>query len=100
MKSEPVGSNLRSQLFDENSFWFRMFLIAMFLLAALIRRDEIGAPGFAPTREYTSAIIARAFYYASNENIAPWQQNIAARLKDRQPVLEPPLTEYLVSLSY
>lgn len=100
MKSESAESNLQPQLFDENSLWFRAFLIGMFLLAALIRRDEIRSPGFAPTREYTSAIIARAFYYAGNENIIPWRQNIAVKLKSQQPVLEPPLTEYLVSLSY
>jgi hypothetical protein len=100
MKLESVVSNSQPQLFDETSHWFRGFLILMFLLAALIRRDEIKAPGFAPTREYTSAIIARAFYYAGNDNIMPWRQNIASMLKDQQPILEPPLTEYLVSLSY
>ena len=96
----PIISNLQPQLFGQNSPWLRVFLILMFLLAALIRRDEIRAPGFAPTREYTSAIIARAFYYVGNDNIVPWRQNIAALLKHRQPILEPPLTEYLVSLSY
>ena len=100
MKLEPVVSNLQPQLFDENSRWFRVVLIVMFLLAALIRRDEIRAPGFAPTREYTSAIIARALYYAGNDHIVPWRQNIAGRLKAQQPILEPPVTEYLVSLSY
>src|SRR5687767_6824086 len=100
MKLEPAGSSSQPQLLNANSHWFRVFLIVMFLLAALIRRDEIRAPGFAPTREYTSAIIARAFYYAGNENIVPWRQTIAAKLKNQQPILEPPLTEYLVSLSY
>jgi 4-amino-4-deoxy-L-arabinose transferase-like glycosyltransferase len=100
MKIEPAVTNSQPQLFVENSPWFRVFLILMFSLAALIRRDEIRAPGFAPTREYTSAIIARAFYYAGNDNIVPWRQNIASMLKDQQPILEPPLTEYLVSLSY
>src|SRR5215813_4786665 len=99
MKFEPGISNLQPQLFDENSRWFKVSLIVMFLLAALIRRDDIWAPGFAPTREYTSAIIARALYYVRNDNIVPWRRNIAAALKDQQPVLEPPLTEYLVSLS-
>ena len=87
-------------LFGQNSRWLKGCLLVMFLLAALIRLDEIRAPGFAPTREYTSAIIARAFYYVGNDNIVPWRQNIAAILKEQQPVLEPPLTEYLVSLSY
>jgi 4-amino-4-deoxy-L-arabinose transferase-like glycosyltransferase len=100
MKSEPVLSNSQPQLFDESSPWFRVLLVLMFLLAALIRRDEIRAPGFAPTREYTSAIIARAFYYVDNDNIVPWRRDIASRLKEQQPILEPPLTEYLVSWSY
>ena len=99
MKLEPVVSNLQPQLFDENSRWFRVVLIVMFLLAALIRRDEIGLLDLRP-QENTHRRSCGALYYAGNDNIVPWRQNIAGRLKDQQPILEPPLTDYLVSLSY
>lgn len=72
----------------------------MFVLAALIRRDEIKAPGHLLDREYTSAIFARAFYFMNNDQVEDWRRDIAVTAKDQQPVLEPPLVEYLVSLIY
>jgi hypothetical protein len=72
----------------------------MFLLAALIRRDEINAPGHLLDREYTSAIFARAFYFTSNDQVEDWRRDIAVTTMNQQPVLEPPLVEYLVSLIY
>ena len=72
----------------------------MFLLAALIRRDEIKAPGHLLDREYTSAIFARAFYFRSNDQVENWRRDIAVITMNQQPVLEPPLVEYLVSLIY
>jgi hypothetical protein len=70
------------------------------LLAALIRYDEIKAPGHLLDREYTSAIFARAFYFMSNAQVEDWRRDIAITTMNQQPVLEPPLVEYLVSLIY
>ena len=89
-----------SILFGRNSLWLTISLLTIFLLAALIRRDEIQAPGFGLTREYTSAIIARAYYFNDNDKIDSWRQNIAKANKSQQPILEPPITEYLTSLLY
>jgi 4-amino-4-deoxy-L-arabinose transferase-like glycosyltransferase len=72
----------------------------MFLLAALVRLDDIRTPGHLLDREYTSAIFARAFYFENNPNVETWRQEIATIAKDQQPVLEPPLLEYMVSLIY
>jgi 4-amino-4-deoxy-L-arabinose transferase-like glycosyltransferase len=90
----------QSSIFGQNPFWLKICLIVMFLLAALIRRDEIRAPGYAITREYNSAIFARAFYVEHNDNLDEWRRNIAIAAKDQLPLLEPPLTEYLVSWIY
>jgi 4-amino-4-deoxy-L-arabinose transferase-like glycosyltransferase len=87
-------------LFGHNSIWLKVCLIALFLLAALIRRDEIKAPGHLIVREYNSAIFARAFYMHGNDNVEPWRRDIAFAARDQLPMLEPPLTEYLVSLIY
>lgn len=94
---QPLRENI---LFDPESIWLKVCLILMFLLAALIRRDEIKAPGHLVDREYTSAIFARAFYYADNDNVESWEKNVAITTKNQQPILEPPLLEYLVSLIY
>lgn len=87
-------------LFDPNSRWLKICLVVMFLLAALIRRDEIKAPGHLIEREYNSAIFARAYYMNGNDKVEQWQKDIAFAARDQLPTLEPPLTEFLVSLIY
>lgn len=72
----------------------------MFTLAALIRRDEIKAPGHLIEREYNSAIFARSFYLESNAHAEEWRKENALATREQLPLLEPPLTEYLVSLIY
>lgn len=90
----------QTNIFEHHPFWLKLCLILMFLLAALIRRDEIRAPGHLLDREYTSAIFARAFYFRSNAQVEDWRRDIAVITMNQQPVLEPPLVEYLVSLIY
>jgi hypothetical protein len=90
----------QTSLFNHNSPWFKAFLILIFLLAALIRRDEIKAPGHLIEREYNSAIFARAFYFVGNPNIELWRQENARVTRDQFPLLEPPVTEYLVAIVY
>jgi 4-amino-4-deoxy-L-arabinose transferase-like glycosyltransferase len=80
--------------------WHLAFLGLILLLAVLIRFDEIQAPGHLLDREYTSAIFARAYYFENNPNIEPWRQELAEKIKNRQPVLEPPVTDLLVSWIY
>lgn len=75
-------------------------LLALFLLAGLIRIKDRLAPGILVEREYTSAIFARTFYFEGNSSIEPWRKEIARITRERQPILEPPITEYLVSLMY
>ena len=72
----------------------------MFLLAALIRCNDIRTPGHLLDREYTSAIFARAYYFQHNDPVEDWRRDIAVTTMNQQPVLEPPLVEYLVSLIY
>jgi 4-amino-4-deoxy-L-arabinose transferase-like glycosyltransferase len=72
----------------------------MFILAAVIRWHEIKAPGHLLDREYTSAIFARAFYFMGNNQVEDWRREIAVTTMEQQPVLEPPLVEYLVSMIY
>lgn len=87
-------------ILSDNSWWLRVCLFMMFLFATLLRLDEIRAPGHLLDREYTSAIFARAFYFRNNEKVEHWRRDIAVTAKNQQPILEPPLLEYLVSLIY
>jgi hypothetical protein len=89
-----------SILFGHNSHWLKICLFVMFLLATLVRLDEIKAPGHLLDREYTSAIFARAYYFADNEKVEDWRRDIAVIARNQQPVLEPPLLDYMVSIVY
>ena len=90
----------QTNIFERHPFWLRSCLALMFLLAALFRWDDIRAPGHLPDREYTSAIFARAFYFTNNDQVEGWRRDIAVTTMRQQPILEPPLVEYLVSLVY
>jgi len=67
----------QSGFFDRNPLWLKACLLVMFLLAVLIRRDDIKAPGHLLDREYTSAIFARAYYFTNNDQVEDWRQDIA-----------------------
>ena len=83
-----------------NNIWRLSVLILIFLLSAILRLRNITAPGEQVEREYTSAVFARAFYFENNPSIEKWRQELARTVMENQPVLEPPLTDYLVSLIY
>src|SRR5215207_5098785 len=95
-----TASTQQERIFRENSWWLKACLFLMFVLATLIRLDEIKAPGHLLDREYTAAIFARAYYFANNEKVEDWRRDIAVIARNQQPVLEPPLLDYMVSIIY
>ena len=98
--SNAAVSQPQTSVFEQHPFRLKLCLALMFLLAAVIRLHEVRAPGHLLDREYTSAIFARAFYFMSNDQVEDWRRDIAITTMNQQPVLEPPLQEYLVSLIY
>ncbi len=100
LMSNTVASEQKIEIFQKDSWWLKACLLVMFLAAALIRFNNLKAPGHLLDREYTSAIFARAFYYIHNDDVADWEREIAITERDQQPILEPPLLEYLVSVIY
>jgi hypothetical protein len=80
--------------------WHAVWLGLVFILAAAWRFNDLSAPGHLADREYTSAIFARTFYFEANPTIDDWRRDIAQTTMIRQPALEPPVTDYLVSLLY
>jgi 4-amino-4-deoxy-L-arabinose transferase-like glycosyltransferase len=89
-----------NSILEIKSRWAKSVLLLIFILAGLIRLYNIHAPGILVEREFTSAIFSRSFYFDRSNIVEPWRKNIARITKERQPVLEPPVTEYLVSLIY
>jgi 4-amino-4-deoxy-L-arabinose transferase-like glycosyltransferase len=59
---------------------------------------HLDAPGVLIDREYLSAIIARDFYMQSSDTVAPWRVHVAHVTREKLPYLEPPVTEWLVSV--
>jgi hypothetical protein len=80
--------------------WSLVLLIGIFALALMVRLHNIRAPGILIEREYTSAIFSRYFYIKDKPDVPGWRKEVAEITKERQPVLEPPITEYLVYLIY
>jgi hypothetical protein len=86
----------KAYLFADHSLQLKICLFVLFFLAALIRLKDMKAPGHLLDREYTSAIFARAFYFTNNNDLEAWRRDIAVTTRNQQPVLEPPVVEYLV----
>ena len=75
--------------------------IAVILIVAVATRlYHVDAPGTLVDRDYTSAIFARDFYLARADVADPAIKEMAHYVRMRQPVLEPPVTEWLVSWLY
>jgi 4-amino-4-deoxy-L-arabinose transferase-like glycosyltransferase len=76
-------------------------LVVVFVLAGAIRLYRLPEqPGVLIDRDYTSSILARDFFFQQSDNVTEWRKEMAHLLKLNQPVLEPPVTEFLVSLLY
>jgi hypothetical protein len=79
----------------------RLSLLAvLFVLAGVVRLHDLDSPGVLIDREYTSATIARDLAFQRNDSLPAWRREIAHDLRIRQPILEPPVTEYLASWIY
>lgn len=85
--------------FDRRPRLLGITLLVIFLLAGAVRLYKLEAPGVLIDRDFTSAILARDFYF-QHVDFEPWREEIAHITRQKQPVLEPPITEFLASLIY
>ncbi len=79
-----------------------LLLGGLFAAALAIRVAGIAQPpfDFHPTRQFRSAIIARGFYFETNEGIPTWRREVAAVAGRQEGVLEPPIMEHLAAVLY
>jgi len=80
-------------------------LVVIFIAALGIRLyDLTDLPlDFHPTRQLFSAFKARGMYYASlpeSADVPAWKRELAMRQWQTSPIIEPPVMEYIVSLTY
>lgn len=97
----------KSELMQKNWFFTdkRILVVALLLVfvAALGIRlydlDDLPLD-FHPTRQLFSMFKARGLYYAMNPGLPEWQREIAAVQFSQSAVIEPPVLESIVALSY
>ncbi len=82
-----------------------LFLVLGLMIAGFAIRiyDLQDAPlDFHPTRQLHSALMSRGMYYSLNPNlnIPDWQKQTAIRQWQLEGLVEPPLMEWLVALTY
>jgi len=77
-------------------------VVLAFILALGIRLyDLTDLPlDFNPTRQLFSMLKARGMYYAMSPDLPAWQREIAIQQWKESPVIEPPVLEGLVAVSY
>jgi 4-amino-4-deoxy-L-arabinose transferase-like glycosyltransferase len=79
-----------------------LLLVALFIAALGIRLyDLTDLPNdFYMTRQYRSLLIARGMYYQHLTTIPDWQRSMAVAQWKAQGLIEPPIMESLVALTY
>ena len=92
---EPVAAG--GGLFERNPRLLLAALLLLFFLAAAARLYRLEAPGMLIDRDFTSAILAHDFYLQRTDDGPEWRKEIAHRTRLNQPILEPPVTEWLAS---
>jgi len=99
--SDVGGSSPRDvSIFANRRGLLTAVLVALFLVAAVVRLVNLDAPGVLVDRDFTSAMFAREFYFEHANDIEPWRREIARATLNNQPTLEPPVTEWLASILY
>jgi hypothetical protein len=88
--------------FPDTPLWRRALLGLLIILALGVRVIELQMPpyDFHPTRQYWSALLARAFYLESRELAPDWQRDVAQASRARIGALEPPVFEFSVAQLY
>ncbi len=77
------------------------FLVLILIVSLGVRLYRIDSPSdFHVPRQYHSDILARAYYFELSDDIPEWRRNVAEMSRDNQPLLEPPVTEYLAAGAY
>lgn len=100
--TEKSSDLARTHPFTDHRLLRWLVLGVLFAGALSVRLHGIGdlPLDFHPTRQYRSAIIARAYYYESSAPAATWQRRVAAENAAKEGRLEPALMERVSALLY
>src|SRR5512136_1250234 len=94
--------NVRQHKLFAGSWVETVLLVVLFVAALGIRLyDLTDLPNdFYMTRQYRSLLIARGMYYQHSTSIPDWQRSMAVAQWKAEGLIEPPIMESLVALTY
>lgn len=92
--------NAERQFFHSRLRWILLSLVFLAALSARVYRVKDPPTAFHATRQYRSALIARAYYYDTVDALPEWKKRNAAIWRNKLGVLEPPIMEFLASTAY
>jgi len=99
---QQTDQGQEKQFFIQDTVLRMMILAFLFLLAFNMRLYHLDDPPleYHPSRQYHSAIIARAYYYDTLGAVPQWKREIANLNRKKEGLLEPPVTELLAAFIY
>jgi 4-amino-4-deoxy-L-arabinose transferase-like glycosyltransferase len=83
--------------------WWMTFLIILLFIAAMGIRlfDLTDLPNdFYMVRQYRGLVIARGMYYSISNGVEEWQREFAVNAWKKESLIEPPILEGLVAITY
>jgi 4-amino-4-deoxy-L-arabinose transferase-like glycosyltransferase len=100
-RESAPGARPASSLFARPNLHLLM-AVALLLTALGTRLYRITDPPleFHPTRQYIGAIVARGYYFQTQEQLPEWRRQIARINHQHQELLEPQVLPFLSSLAY
>jgi hypothetical protein len=98
--ASPENLTVRLSAFARKLRVVWVSMVVLLLMAGAIRLYRLHAPGVLIDCDFASAILARSFYFEHTGSVEEWRKEVARTTRQRQPILEPPVTEFLVSVVY
>jgi len=92
----------KKPIFAPTEFW-RIFIVVVILASGMITRlfDFTDPPlHYSATRQLRSAMIARGMYYETLDDAPEWKQDIARKLRNKHPLIEPEIIESITAATY
>ena len=96
-------ANSEFDFLQERPRLLKITVVLIFSLALIVRIYAVfglGAQGLIAERQFRSAIIARAYYFRTTNDIPDWRKHVAFTSQERAGVLEPPIFELMVGSIY
>jgi len=102
VSSAPESAPPSTYVLPDRRPWQMVVLGVVFLAALVVRVERTNRPPVisTPTRQYRSALIARAYYFRNLDSVPEWQKRVVASNRAKEGLLEAPIMEHLALLGY